>query len=161
MTAAKDLRNVNVKGWGVDTNEEDQPAYPMKKNRETDVRGMDWERPAQQRSDIEVLKSIERPSLSAAYGTVVPPSGLSGMLRRFAFRHSESTYLHWLPLMLADRINVVEGLLQDLKHGHVPNIFAEMGIRSEARYNRKGLMLKSLVAGSLVAAFLVYRRRRK
>jgi hypothetical protein len=42
------------------------------------------------------------------------------MLRRFAFKYSESSYGHWLPLMLADRVGVVEGVLDDLSHGHVP-----------------------------------------
>ena len=44
------------------------------------------------------------------------------MIRRIAFRYSESSYGHWLPLMLADRVSVVEGVLGDLKHGHVPNV---------------------------------------
>ena len=52
--------------------------------------------------DAEVLHSNERPNISAAFGTSTPPSGLSGALRRFAFRYSESSYAHWLPLMLAD-----------------------------------------------------------
>ena len=52
---------------------------------------------------------IERPDVTAVFGTSTPPAGLSGMLRRVAFNYSESSYLLWLPLMLADRIGIVEG----------------------------------------------------
>ena len=36
-------------------------------------------------------------------------SWISGAMRRLAFRWSESHWLHWLMLMGADRVNVVEG----------------------------------------------------
>jgi hypothetical protein len=51
------------------------------------------------------------------------------MIRRLAFKYSESSYGHWLPLMLADRVNVVEGVLDDLAHGHVPNLSTSSGGR--------------------------------
>ena len=44
-----------------------------------------------------------------------------------AFKQSENDMRHWLMLLLADRVNVVEGLIDDLAHGHVPNLFKEMG----------------------------------
>jgi hypothetical protein len=66
-----------------------------------------------------------------------PPRGLSGVIRRFAFRFSESSYGHWLPLMLADRVGMVEGVCEDLTRGHVPNIFRELGWKAEWQYNRK------------------------
>ncbi len=46
--------------------------------------------------NVEVLHSNERPHLTAVFGTSSPPSGLSGSIRRFAFRYSESSYGHWL-----------------------------------------------------------------
>ena len=42
------------------------------------------------------------------------------MIRRFAFKYSESSYGHWLPLMLADRVNKVEGVLDDLSTATSP-----------------------------------------
>src|SRR5690606_40257594 len=45
--------------------------------------------------------------------------------RRLAFRKSESNLLHWMLLLGADRLNMVEGLVQDLGRGRVPNIPAE------------------------------------
>jgi len=88
-----------------------------------------------QEAQVEVLHSNERPDLTAVFGTSVPPSGLSGKIRRYAFKYSESSYGHWLPLLLADRVNVVEGLIDDIKKGHFPNILAERGWKAELKYN--------------------------
>ena len=126
-----------INGWGIDADPENEPTYPMKKYTGDDHKRLNWERPIQQPATVEVLKSNERPTLSAVIGTSTPPSGLSGALRRYAFKYSESSYGHWLPLVLADRINVVEGIIDDLKRGHVPNIFAERGWNAEWKYNRK------------------------
>src|SRR3954466_12171955 len=116
-------------GWGIDADPRNDPTYPIKNRTDAEQAGYTWERPPQQDSGVEVLHSNERPNLSATYGTPVPPSGLSGAIRRVAFRYSESAYGHWVPLMVADRINMVEGVLQDLSQGRLPNVFAEMGWR--------------------------------
>src|SRR3712207_2167938 len=96
-----------VKGWGVDTNPKNDPTYPMKRRNNAEHAGYTWERPAQQPIDIEVLHSNERPNVSATFGTSTPPAGVSGMIRRAAFNYSENSYGHWLPLMLADRVDMV------------------------------------------------------
>jgi len=80
------------------------------------------------------------------------------VIRRFAFGYSESSYGHWLPLVLADRVSVVEGVLGDLKHGHVPNVFAERGWKAEWKHNRTGLVRRILVRVVLVSAAVAYFR---
>lgn len=117
----------HINGWGIDADPENEPTYPMKKYTGDDHRRLNYERPPLQPVDVEVLHSNERPDITAVFGTSVPPSGLSGMIRRYAFRYSEGSWNHWLPLVLADRINVVEGIIDDLVHGHIPNIWAERG----------------------------------
>lgn len=146
-----------VKGWGIDADPANDPTYPMKKRTGADHAGYSWDRPPQQDSEVEVLHTNERPNLSAAYGTSTPPAGLSGMLRRFAFKYSENAYGHWLPLMAADRVGVVEGILSDLVHGHVPNIPGELGAGAEWKHNRKGFIAKALgaaVIGGVAYALL-------
>src|ERR1051325_1211762 len=83
-----------VPGWGVDTNPENDPAYPMKKRNNGEHAGYSWNRPPQQPANVEVLHSNERPNLAAVFGTSTPPAGLSGLLRRLAFKDSESGYGH-------------------------------------------------------------------
>jgi len=161
--ALQDVQDIqDIKDQGIDFDPENNPVYPMKRHRDTDRMGMSWQRPSQQKQDVEILRSIERPGLSAVYGTSSPPSGLSGMIRRLAFRSSESTYARWLPLMLADRINMVEGILSDLWRGHVPNIFAEMGMKSEMKYNKRGFLIKSAIGtGTIIGLIALYRRRKE
>ena len=62
-----------------------------------------------------VIASGERPGITPVFGTSVPPSGLSGWIRRRAFRRSESDLRHWMLLLLADRVNVAEGLVDDVR----------------------------------------------
>jgi hypothetical protein len=150
-----------VKGWGADADRGNDPTYPMKRRNDGEHEGYAWERPAQQPVDIEVLHSNERPNVSAAFGTSTPPAGLSGVIRRFAFKYSESSYGHWLPLMLADRVGVVEGYLEDLSRGHVPNVFAERGWKAEWKHNRKGLVTRVAVGAVLVSAAAAYLSSRR
>ncbi|HEX9962060.1 MAG TPA: hypothetical protein VGB00_14080 [Pyrinomonadaceae bacterium] len=150
-----------VKGWGVDADPENDPTYPMKNRNNGEHAGYSWERPAQQPVDVEILHSNERPNLSATFGTSTPPAGLSGVIRRAAFKYSENSYAHWLPLMLADRVGVVEGVVEDLARGHVPNIFGEMGWGAEWKHNRKKLVTRVIIGAAIGAAAIAILRGRK
>jgi hypothetical protein len=150
----------HIKGWGVDIDPKNDPTYPMKHRTNEEHKGYSWDRPTQQPDSVEVLHSNERPNVTAVFGTSTPPSGLSGMIRRFAFKYSESSYGHWLPLLLADRVNVVEGVIDDLRRGHVPNIFAEKGWKAEWQHNRKGLITKVAVSVLVTTAVVTLLSRR-
>ena len=142
-----------IPGWGIDADPENDPTYPMR-HIENQTRGLTWNRPAQQEPEVEILRSIEHNRLPAVVGTSTPPTGLSGVMRRLAFRRSESDWWHWLMLMGADRVNVVEGVVADLAHGRIPNIPGEMGIRAEWRHNKRALATKVAVAA--VVSGIVY-----
>ena len=155
-------RFAHIKGRGIDINPKNDPTYPMKDPR-TDVeqQGYTWERPVQQVQTVEILHSNERPDISAVFGTAAPPSGLSGTLRRYAFTHSESRLMHWIPLVLADRVNVIEGLLDDVMQGTLPNIAKEKGLTSNRDGDQSGLTQTVIVAAlvaTAVVGFLSYRR---
>lgn len=55
---------------------------------------------------------------------------------------------------------MVEGLLEDLARGRVPNVPGEMGMRAEWRHNKDGLIRKAAIAATvtLVVAALLKRR---
>jgi hypothetical protein len=148
--------NINVKGWGVDADPNNEPTYPIKKYTGDDHRRLQYVRPTLQIPTVEILHSNERPGLPAVFGTTLPPKGLSGMIRRFAFRFSEGSWAHWLPLILADRVNVVEGVVDDLSRGHIPNIFAERGWKAEWKYNRPAAIKKIAVGVAVTSALIFY-----
>lgn len=154
----------HIKGWGIDADPENEPTYPMKHWTGDDHKRINWKRPPLQPVNEEVLMSVERPYMTAVFGTSVPPSGLSGVIRRYAFKHSEGSYVHWFSLILADRINMVEGIIDDVAHGHIPNFFKERGWTAEWKYNRKAMITKmAITAGVLigVAAFLYAGSKKK
>lgn len=148
-----------VPGWGVDADPDNDPTYPMRDQSQDRGLTADWDRPPVQVPDVEILQSIEHIRQPAVFGTSVPPSGLSGVLRRTAFRWSESNWLHWLLLMGADRINVVEGVVEDLAQARLPNVPGEMGIRAELAHNKAGFAKKVAVAGGIAALAWVAARR--
>jgi hypothetical protein len=155
----KDHSQIN--GWGVDADPKNDPTYPMKDRNDGEHAGYSWERPPQQPITIEVLHSNERPDVTSVFGTSTPPSGLSGAIRRKAFRYSESSYGHWLPLMLADRVNVVEGVLGDLRQARVPNVLSERGWKAEWKHDRTNLVRRILVRAVLISAAVVYLSNRR
>ncbi|SHJ47827.1 hypothetical protein SAMN02745146_3191 [Hymenobacter daecheongensis DSM 21074] len=146
-----------IKGWGVDADPKNDPTYPMRARMNVGQDPDSKHRPKSlQPVDIELLKSSERPQVSAVFGTPEPPKGLSGLIRRFAFGYSENRYRHWLPLVVADRVNMVEGLVEDLAHGKVPNIWAEKGYDVDWKYNRSGLIMKLATVTAIGAGLAVW-----
>ncbi|HRO43234.1 MAG TPA: hypothetical protein PL009_10395 [Flavipsychrobacter sp.] len=150
-----------IKGWGIDADPENEPTYPMKKYTGDDHQRIHYQRPPLQQRTVEILHSNERPGVTAVFGTSTPPSGLSGAIRRYAFQYSEGSWGHWLPLILADRVNMVEGLVDDLKQGIIPNIWKERGWNAEWKYNRKGFVQKVVVAAAITTVAVMLLSGRK
>jgi hypothetical protein len=153
--------HAGIVGWGADLPIENRPAYP--RERTPPRLEVPWNEPERQKQHVEVLVSVEHVERPPVFGSVQPPSGLSGMIRRAAFGWAEADIRHWLTLILADRINVVEGVIDDLAHGHVPNIFAEMGWKAKFKYNKAGFFVKigimSAVAG--LGVYMLTRKRKE
>ena len=150
----------NIQGWGADLDPQVRPAVPMER---TPPRFIEphYEQPEQQPVTVKVFHSTERPGLTPVFGTSTPPSGVSGLIRAGAFRFSENDIRRWLMLLFADRVNVVEGIIEDLSRGHVPDIFREMGGPAEWKYNRAGFYRKAAVAGAVVAILLYANSQRR
>ena len=55
-------------------------------------------------------------------------------------------------------------IVDDLRHGHIPNIIKERGWTAEWKYNRKGVIQKVAVGAvvtTAVVTFLILRNRKK
>ena len=143
-----------IPGWGSDADPENDPTWPMRDRSQDDGSGMNWRRPPQQPETVEILRSIEYKHTPAVFGTAAPPSGVSGMVRRLAFKFSESRWTHWLLLMGADRINVVEGIVDDLARGKIPNLLAELGLQAEWKYDRTAAARRAAAAVAISSAAL-------
>lgn len=151
----------NIEGWGIDADPENEPTYPMKNYTGADHDRLNYERAPQQPETVEILHSNERPGITRVFGTSTPPSGLSGKLRRYAFRFSEGSSGHWMTLILADRINMIEGIIDDIKHGHIPNIIAERGWTAEWKYNKKNVIKNVAIGVFVVSALIAFSSAKK
>jgi hypothetical protein len=119
-----------IPDWGADLERESRPAVPMERMPPR----ADREPPQQQESSVEILHSTERAGITPVFGTSVPPRGLSGNIRRKAFRHSENDMRHWLLLLMADRVDAAEGMVEDLRRSPRARSAMVMGACALAAY---------------------------
>jgi hypothetical protein len=148
-----------VIGWAVDADPDNDPTYPMRVR--TKGKDKQWERPRLQTSTAEILSSIEHNRRPAVISNAIPPQGISGVIRRKAFEYSESDWRHWLLLLAADRTDSVEGIVDDLSNGQIPNFAAEIGLPAAWKHNKVGVLKGVAIATILAtAAFKILHRRR-
>ena len=146
-----------IDGWGSDLDLARRPGVPRDKAPEIGVESL-YPPIEQQVARVKIHKSNEHGRLTPVFGTTCPPRGLSGSIRDLAYLFSEGQLPHWLTLLLADRVNVVEGLVDDLRRGQPPNLVKELGLAAQWRYNRAGVIKGAALAGLCVAGWVLYSR---
>lgn len=129
---------------------DDRPGVPMEADPEP-ASGAHWESPTVQPGASKHLHraSLDRPT--PVVGTAQPPHGVSGLLRKQAYRIPERFARHWALLFLADRVDVLEdrigpALAQPLE---------ELGFSNGSRYVRRNPL--GAMAGLLVGLWLTKR----
>ncbi len=128
--SSEELR-ARIPGWGADLDPHDRPSVP-RLQRQPDLTGAHWEFPERQPERWPRERSIEHEFLTPVFGTSCPPRGLSGVVRRHAYkRYSEGRAAHWLLLMAGDRIDSVESSVRSLFAGHPDNPLTGTGVRAE------------------------------
>jgi hypothetical protein len=149
-----------IAGWGSDLDPQTRPGVPRDKAPDIGAEHL-YIDITPQTPPHRIHKSTEHGQLTPVFGTSCPPKGLSGRIRDQAYRLSEGRLSRWMTLMLADRVDMVEGVLEDFARLRPPNVVREMGLRSEWRYNRKRVVKAAAVtAVALSVAYLLTRRRR-
>jgi hypothetical protein len=93
--------------WGADRRLKDRPGVPRDAAPHP-LPGAHWTVPPPQVATTEVLVRADLGKLTPVFGTKQPPHGLSGVLRRAAYRVPDWRVRHWVILMLADRVDVLE-----------------------------------------------------
>jgi hypothetical protein len=158
-------RNVDhsatIAGWGSDMDRNVRPGVPRDKAPDigSEMLYPDIER---QQPPHRIHKSTEHGQMTPVFGTSCPPRGLSGKLRDAGYQWSEGRLIRWITLMLADRVDTVEGVVSDLARFKPPNLIRETGVVSEWRHNRKGVLKAAAITMvALGAAYLLARRGRR
>lgn len=134
-TPDSDELRARIPGWGADLDPADRPAVPRMKF-DPEATGAHWEIPEQQHENWPRERSIEHARLTPVFGTSTPPRGLSGALRKLAYRrYSEGRAAHWLILIGADRIDAIESHLASFATLRPDNPITETGVLSEFTHN--------------------------
>ncbi|OBK94013.1 hypothetical protein A5645_18400 [Mycobacterium asiaticum] len=135
-THDSDALRARIPGWGADLDPRDRPSYPKLEVNPPPATGAHWEFPERQPEKWPRERSIEHGMLTPVFGTSTPPRGLSGAIRKFAYRkYSEARAAHWLLLIAADRVDAVESHLASLLSLRPDNPITETGIKSEFTHN--------------------------
>jgi hypothetical protein len=150
-----DYKTIN--GWGADLDPKNRPSYPKELPSAVEtVRGdvKTWQVPG-----TKILQSIEHPNLTPVFGEAQPPAGLSGLLRTYAYQFGEGANRHWMTLMLADRVNVIESLVTGLATGRPDNYVKEKGWAAKVKYrgtesSRKGMLVGGVAVGVVALGIL-------
>lgn len=156
-TVPDDYHEIN--GWGADIDPADRPSFP--KELPSEVTTLRGDVGARQEPDVRVHVSNEHPDLTPVFGTSCPPKGLSGLLRDYAYEYGEGTNRHWLTLMLADRVDVIESMITGVLQGHPDHYVQEKAWATKLRHSdgsftdRKYLLLGAAVVGVAGTALLL------
>ena len=94
-------------GWGADHSPLERPGIPQEQDPPRRLACAHWLEPEQQASDPKPLVG-QGLRLTPVFSSAVPPRGVSGALRRLAYRMPDYRARRWLLLMVADRIDVLE-----------------------------------------------------
>jgi hypothetical protein len=172
----REILEQKIVGWGADLDPEKRPGVPREKF-DPAATGAHWKFPERQPEIYPRERSPEHEFLTPVFGTTCPPRGISGAIRRYAYRFSEGRTAHWMLLVIADRVDVFENNVRDVMRGRIPNPIKEYGLASEieghgirSRFGRGRADLKRLpvdvlfASGAAIAAvvgFMVLERRWK
>lgn len=105
-----------MEAHGYDQAPENRPGVPMEAEPRPDP-DAPWQTPPRQESGVEHLHRMEIDELTPVYGTAQPPSGISGAMRRAAYRIPEHEARRWLLLLAADRVDMMEHKVPELLRG--------------------------------------------
>jgi hypothetical protein len=124
-----------IPGWGADLDPADRPSFPRERF-DPELNGARWEFPERQPEKWPRERSIEHLMLPPVFGTSTPPKGLSGVIRKHAYaRYSEARAAHWLLLIAADRVDVLESNARSFLTLRPDNPITETGVLSELSHH--------------------------
>ena len=120
-----------IPGWGADLDPADRPSHP-KLRYAPDSTGAHWYFPERQPEKEPRERSIEHAFVTPVFGTAQPPRGVSGAVRKLAYRRfSEARLAHWTLLILGDRIDAWGSHLRSFATLRPDNPITETGVRTE------------------------------
>jgi hypothetical protein len=129
LLESTDQLRERIPGWGIDLDSRDRPSVPRLQR---PITGAHWDFPERQAENHPRERSIEHKFLTPVFGTSCPPHGVSGLIRRYAYKtYSEARAAHWLLLLVADRIDSWGSSFRSFATTRPDNPVSETGMRAE------------------------------
>ncbi len=136
LAESSEQLRARIPGWGVDLDPKDRPSFPRERF-DPAATGAHWDFPERQPETWPRERSIEHKFLTPVFGTSCPPKGLSGVMRKLAYRrYSEARAAHWLILLAADRVDAIESHVRSFATLRPDNPLTQTGVLSE--FSRRG-----------------------
>ncbi len=137
LAPSSDELRARIPGWGVDLDPKDRPSVPREQF-DRELTGAHWDLPERQPEKWPRERSIEHKFVTPVFGTSCPPKGVSGIMRKYAYkRFSEARAAHWLLLIGADRVDALGSHFRSFLTTRPDNPITETGVLSE--FSRGGL----------------------
>ncbi len=134
---SRDELRARIPGWGADLDPKDRPSVPRERL-DPELSGAHWDFPERQAEKWPRERSIEHKFLTPVFGTSCPPKGVSGAMRKYAYRRfSEGRAAHWMLLVAADRVDSLGSHFRSFLTLRPDNPVTETGVLSEL--SRDGL----------------------
>jgi len=134
---SREQLRARIPGWGADLDPADRPSHPRLRY-DPGATGAHWDFPERQPGGEGRERSVEHAFVTPVFGTAQPLHGVSGAVRRYAYRRfSEGRLAHWLLLIAGDRLDAWGAHLRSFASGR-PDVPAT-GLRTElTRCGRAG-----------------------
>ncbi len=131
LAETRDQLRARIPGWGVDLDPKDRPSVPRERF-DPESSGAHWDFPERQPEKWPRERSNEHKFLTPVFGTSCPPKGVSGAMRKYAYkRFSEARAAHWLILVAADRVDSLGSHFRSFLTLRPDNPITQTGVRSE------------------------------
>lgn len=137
LAESSDELRARIPGWGADLDPGVRPSVPQERF-DPAATGAHWDFPERQPEKWPRERSIEHKFVTPVFGTACPPRGVSGMMRRLAYRRfSEARAAHWMILIAADRVDAFGSQVRSFLSLRPDNPVTETGVLGE--FSHRGL----------------------
>ncbi|MDQ4132359.1 MAG: hypothetical protein M3179_03940 [Actinomycetota bacterium] len=131
LTESSEQLRARIPGWGADLDPKDRPSVPRERF-DPSLSGAHWDFPERQPEKWARERSNEHKFLTPVFGTSTPPKGVSGAIRKYAYRRfSEGRAAHWILLIAADRVDAFGSHMRSFATLRPDNPITESGVLSE------------------------------
>ena len=135
LTETDDQLRARIPGWGADADPAVRPSVPRERY-DPAATGAHWAFPDRQEEKWPRERSIEHRMLTPVFGTSAPPRGVSGAIRKLAYRrYSEGRAAHWLLLIVADRVDAAGSHVRSMFTARPDNPITETGVLGERAHH--------------------------